>query len=227
MVLVGHANCRDAPCVLESRVDADAVRLLRQRSAMPGRGHRPWKSLQSLLEFRSPTRQIATRGHGPQRRLRIDARIDAAAAVEPTLRVGVVKIVQDAGHLHALILVQVVFEDALGTGSLVEHQVLADQTAGVGKALRKAIAGGIEEQSSSLCTIGRQHHGTRRLKMLPLVAVEITNTRGAALRVGVDVKHVTTRSNLTKPGGFGLWNHGVERGGLGARLTAETHAEST
>ena len=70
-----------------------------------------------------------------QRRLRIDARIDAAAAIEPAFRIGIVEIMQDASHLHALVLVQFMLEHALHAGALVEHQILADHAARIGQAL--------------------------------------------------------------------------------------------
>ena len=43
-------------------------------------------------------------------RLRAHARIDAAAAVKPALRVGIIEIVHDARHLHALVLVELMLE---------------------------------------------------------------------------------------------------------------------
>src|SRR4029077_2514889 len=81
-----------------------------------------------------------TRGGGanrPRHRLRPDASVEPAAAIVPALRVRIVEIVHDARDLHALVFVQLVLEHAERAPGVVEHQVLADEAARVGKALWK------------------------------------------------------------------------------------------
>ncbi len=117
-------------------------------------------------------------------------------------------------------------EHALHAGALVEHQMLADHAARIGKPVRETIAGGIEQQSRGLRAIRRQHHGSRRLKVRAFLAVEVVHAGGAPLRIGIHVVDEAIGANLTQPGGLCFRNHGVQRGGLGARLAAVAHAEA-
>src|SRR6202011_5740795 len=113
MIFVGDANGGNSPRIFQSRVNAHAIGLERQRSAMSGGGHRTWKGFQARLEARTPPRQIASRRHRPAGGLRTYARIDAAAAIEPALRIGEVEVMQDASDLYALVLVEFMFEHRL------------------------------------------------------------------------------------------------------------------
>ena len=74
----------------------------------------------------------------PRRRLRPDPRVEASAAVVAALRIRIVEVVQDARDLHALVLVQLVLEDAERAAAVVEHQVFADEPARVRQTVRKA-----------------------------------------------------------------------------------------
>ena len=69
------------------------------------RGNASSRSLSAL-----PNAATRRRRQGPADGLAADARIDAAAAVKAALRICVVEVVQDAGHLHALVLVELMFE---------------------------------------------------------------------------------------------------------------------
>src|SRR6266852_5208795 len=113
VVLIGDPDGGNAPCVLYCRVQAHAVGFERQRGAMPG-GHRgPRECLQPRLELRTPGRQVAARGQRPDTGLGVDAGVDAAAAIEPALRIGIVEVVEDARNLDALVIIDLVFEDGM------------------------------------------------------------------------------------------------------------------
>ena len=114
MILVGHANRRQAPGVLQLGIERDAVGLDRQRGAVTGDQHGARELRQARLVGAAPRWALGRQCACAQiDGLRADARVDAAAAVEAALRIGVVEIVHDARDLHALVLVQLVLEHAL------------------------------------------------------------------------------------------------------------------
>ena len=192
----------------------------------PAAHHGTRKCLDPRLEVGAPARQFAAARHGPDRRLRIDSSVDAAAAVEAALRVGVVEIMHDARHLHALVLVELMLEHRVRRRALVEHEVLAHHPAGVRQPLGKAVAGGIEQQTHRLRAVRGQDHRPRFLEMLAFVAVEIMHAGGAAARIGIHVVNIALRPHLAAPRRLGFRNHGVQRGRLRPRLAAEAHAEA-
>src|ERR1700755_2696134 len=61
----------------------------------------------------------------------VHARVEAAAPVEATLWVGAVEIVQHASDYDALVFVHGMLEEAASDLARVEHQVFADESAGV------------------------------------------------------------------------------------------------
>jgi hypothetical protein len=119
--------------------------------------------------------------------------------------------VNDSSDLHALVFVQLVFEDAERPRSAVEHEVRADQSARVGKSVRKLCVGGHQEQPWRLGSIGADDDGTRSLKALASVAIEIQNACGAPLSVGLDARDVAVRPHLASSRRLRFRNHGGER----------------
>src|SRR6202022_1928953 len=103
-------------------------------------------------------------------------RIDPASAVETALRIGIVEIVKNTRDLNALVIIDLVLEDGVHAGALIEHEMLADHTTRIGQALREEIAGGIEQQACRFRAIRRQHDGPCLLEMSALVAVEVVHS---------------------------------------------------
>src|ERR1700730_5355402 len=125
-------------------------------------------------------RQIAAGGQRPTDGLTAHSRVDAAPAVEAALRIGFIEVMQDSCHLHALVLIELLLEHRVYAGSLIEHEILADQTAGICKSLGEPRAAGIEEQPSRLRAVRGDHNRPRLLKMFTLVDVEIRHAGAAA-----------------------------------------------
>src|SRR5260221_14050348 len=118
---------------------------------------------------------------------------------------------QYSGYLHALVFIELLLEYRVYPVSLIEHQILADQTAEICKSLGETRAAGIEEQSSRFGAVRGDHNRLRLLKMFALVAIEIRHAGAAAFRIRVDPEHVAARSDFATPGGFRFWNHRVQR----------------
>ena len=55
------------------------------------------------------------------------ASIEAAAAVETALLVGLVEVMNDFRDLYTAVVIERVFEDAVDGGVSIEHQVAADK----------------------------------------------------------------------------------------------------
>src|SRR6202023_2676483 len=104
-------------------------------------------------------------------------------AIKAALRIRLIEVMQDSGYLHALVLIELLLEHRVYAGSLIEHQILADQTAGICKSLGETRAAGVEEQTSRFGAVRADHNRLRFLKMFALVAIEIRHTGAAAFRV--------------------------------------------
>ena len=94
--------------------------------------------------------------------------------------------------------------------SLIEHEVLADESARVGKPVRSAAVCGVEQQSRGFGAVRTQHHDARLLRLLESLAVEVAHSGRTAARIAVDPKDVALRANLATPGRLRLRDHGVE-----------------
>src|SRR5881396_2502876 len=68
--------------------------------------------------------------------IELQAGIDSTAPVETALRIGVIEILDHAGHAHALEFVKRVFEGSEREAAEIHHKELADQSAGICQPLR-------------------------------------------------------------------------------------------
>src|ERR1700676_197405 len=99
---------------------------------------------QSILEALAPTRRFRRESaHGKANRGEIEARVEAAAAVETDLlSIQLVKVMEDTADREPFVVVERMFEDSHRHGAAVEHEVFADQTAGIRETVGELLVGG-------------------------------------------------------------------------------------
>src|SRR5210317_1973835 len=123
MILIGHTQCRTAVAILQLRVERNTIALARQRSTAAEYGQTAGKTLgKRALELGTPGRRV-----GRQTVQRVEnrcrrqkrTRVDDATAVEAAFRIRLIKILNDARALDALVLVQIVLEHRIRTGMAV------------------------------------------------------------------------------------------------------------
>src|ERR1700735_989646 len=149
MVLVSQAQRRQSPVVLHVGIERDAVRLERQRRAVRHDLHRAREVVRyCILETLAPARRTwGQNTSGKTNRRQIKSRIDPAAAVEAELlRVEFVKIMNDAADRKSLVVVERLFKHSDRNGTRIEHQMLADESAGIGESIRKLFVGRKQQQ---------------------------------------------------------------------------------
>ena len=129
-----------------------------------------------------PSPHVADPGGSPPSaksdRVHAEARIDAAAAVESSARIRLIEIEHDARVLHALVLVERVLELRVDAEVGVEHQVLADDAARIGKAVLEAGRRGVEQQPRRLAAVRAEHDGLGALQLQLLLRRRSSETPG-------------------------------------------------
>src|SRR6266403_3530249 len=143
MIPVRHAQRGKAPGVVEVGIQRKAVFFLRQRSAVREDldGAREVMG-DGVLEFFAPARRIRRQAatSGEIDRGHIKARVETPAAVEAdSLRIEFVEIVEDAADSESFVVVQLFIENTERNSTGVEHEILADEAAGVGEAIRELL----------------------------------------------------------------------------------------
>ena len=175
----------------------------------------------------SRPRTVRRRGpNRPPRRLRPDPRVEAAAAIEPALGIRVVEVVDDARHLHALVFVQLVLEDAEGTRRVVEHQVLADHAARIRQPVRELRVRRHQQQPRRFGAVRPHDQRTRPLESFAPPPIEVGNAGRAARSIGLDARDVAVGPHFAAAGGFRLRHDGRQRGRLRHHLAAEAVTEA-
>src|SRR5258708_9887190 len=91
------------------------------------------------------------------------------------------------------------FEETHGAGVAVEHQVFADEAAGVGEAIRKLLVGGEQEQARSLRAVGANNNRLSSLQMRIALLIEIACSSDAAQLVRFHAVDVRVRPHLAPP----------------------------
>src|SRR6267143_1664627 len=120
MILVGQTERGQAPGVLQIGIEGKAVVFDRQRSAMA-------ENLHGAIEIVSES----------------EARVETAAPVETDLIViKLIKIVEDAADGVAFVVVERMLKLGKYGAAAIEHQILANEAAGVGEAIRELLVGG-------------------------------------------------------------------------------------
>src|SRR5882757_9514190 len=99
-------------------------------------------------------------------------------------------------------------EDASGYAAAVEHEVFADDAAGVGETIGKLFVGGEQQQARSFGAIGADDYSFGFLQMRVAMFVEIDGAGGAAVAIHFNAVDVGIRANLAAAGLFGYGNGG-------------------
>src|SRR4029077_5724387 len=89
---------------------------------------------QSILEAFAPGgRAWRQTADGKANRRNVEARVNAAAAVEADLlRIQFVKIVEQTADRKPLVIVEGLLENGVGDAAAVEHEIFANDAAGIG-----------------------------------------------------------------------------------------------
>ena len=95
----------------------------------------------------------------------------------------------------------------------VEHQVLAQESAGIGQPVGEAAGGGVQQQPRRADAIAREDDDLCRLELLDAVDVVINHARRHAVFAGGDLAHAAVGPKLDF-GADGMW----PVGDVGARL---------
>src|ERR1700733_6921188 len=130
---------------------------------MREQGHGARKVLPNrFLVFETPLGYIVRKA--PERkppRIKVETRVNRAAAVETTSRIGSIEVVNQARYLNTLVFVQRMLEQRARFGAVVPHQVLANQPAGVGKPVREQVRLRQQQQLRRFNSIRTEHHHLR------------------------------------------------------------------
>ena len=130
MGLIGEAHCGKAPRVFRLGIEADGIGFKRQTGGVGQYSHRAVVIfLQRFLKARTPARRIGRQtGQREADGIEIETGIDAAATIETALRIGVVEILNHAGHLHTLVFVEGMFKGSKREAAPIHHEELADHS---------------------------------------------------------------------------------------------------
>src|SRR5437016_3487435 len=140
MILVGQAERRQAPGILQIGIEREAVVLQRQGRAMAEDFHGAIEIVrESGLEILSPAwRPGGQTAESKADRREIETSIKSASAIESDfLWIEFVKIVQHAADGEALVVVKRMLELTGDNAAAVEHQIFSDDTAGVRETIGK------------------------------------------------------------------------------------------
>src|SRR5260370_31540083 len=91
------------------------------------------------------------------------------------------------------------FEETHGGAVAGEHEVFAEEGAGVGEAIGKLLVGGEQEQARSLRAVGANNNRLSSLQMRIALLIEIDCASDAAQLVRFDAVDVRVRPNLAAP----------------------------
>src|SRR5712691_33151 len=229
MVLVGHAETWKAPGVFEAGVEGEVVAFDGERGAMTEdlQGARVIVR-QRVFEPFAPARSAGGQGAGSKSYGRpIEARVESSSTVESNLLgIQLVKVVQEAADREALVIVEGMLEDARAGRVAVEHQIFANDAAGIGEAIGELLVGGEQKQTWSFGAVGADDHGLSSLQMRVALLVEVDGAGDTAVAVQFDAMDVGVRADFAAPGFLCHANRGGEGTGFCAHFAAERLAEA-
>src|SRR5882762_1212499 len=99
-------------------------------------------------------------------------------------------------------------EDAGGYAAAVEHEVFADDAAGVGETVGKLFVGGEQKKARSFGTVGADDYGFGSLEMRVAMFIEVDGAGGAAVAIQFNAMDVGVRANFAAAGFFSYGNGG-------------------
>src|SRR5712692_6537095 len=123
----------------------------------------------------APPRQqsVGLAGNGLRHRSDAAAELKGVATHETARRIGFVELFAPETSRRRAIAVGRLVHVAVGLRIWMEHQVLADQSAGIGKPVRKAAGGRIQEQPRRADAVTGDHNDFGGLKLLDTILVVV------------------------------------------------------
>src|ERR1700676_2265938 len=118
-------------------------------------------------------------------------------------------------------------EDSGGDTPAVEHEIFADDAAGIGETVGELLVGGEEKQARSFGAVGADDYSFGFLQVSVALFVEVGGAGDAAVVVHLNAMDVGVGADLAAAGFLGDGNGGGEGAGLGADFAAEGEAEAT
>src|SRR5689334_22006878 len=107
---------------------------------------------------------------------------------------------KDTADAVAFVIVKRLLIDTHDAAIGVEHQVLANQATGIGKAIRKLLASGKQKQARGFRSVGADYDSFSFLQMRAAFLVKINCSDGAPAGVEFDFVNVRVRADLTAAG---------------------------
>src|SRR5271154_3144432 len=199
MIFIGHAQGRETPRVFHVGVEREAIVFDRQRSAVAKDFDRAGEVIaEDFFETFPPARSARRKSaKGKADRRHVEARVEAAAAVEANfIGIEFVKIVEDTADGKTFVVVEGMLENTDGKRAAVKHQVLADDSAAVGEAVRKLLVGGEQQEARRFRAIRADNDGFRFLALDVALRIEINSAGGAAVSMDLDAMDVGVRADF-------------------------------
>src|ERR1700730_19269175 len=133
---------------------------------------------------------------------------------------------KQAADGETFVIVDGMLEDGGGDAAAVEHEIFADDAAGVGETVGELFVGGEQKQARSFGAVGADDYGFGFLQMRVAFFVEVNGAGDAAVAVQLDAMDVGVGANFAAAGFLGDGNGGGEGAGFGANFAAEGQAEA-
>src|SRR5579859_7045428 len=116
-------------------------------------------------------------------------------------------------------------EDRSGNAAAVEHEIFADDAAGIGQTVGELLTGGKKQQARSFRAIGADDNGFGLLQMRVALFVEVDSTGNPPVAVRRDAMNVRIRTNLAAGGFFSHADGGGQRARYGADFTTKPETQ--
>ncbi len=134
---------------------------------------------------------------------------------------------EEAADGETFVIIEGMLENGVGDTAAVEHEVFADDAAGIGEAVGKLLVRGEEKQAGRFRAVGADYDGFCFLQMRIALLVKVDRASHAAVVVHLDAMDVGLGANLAMAGFLRHADGGGEGAGFCADLAAEGEAEAT
>src|SRR5690242_2068949 len=199
MVFICQTKSGQSPGIFQFGIQRKRIVLDRQGSAVSGNLHAPRKVMfERGFKIFTPARRLG--GHsaeGKRDRSESVAGVEAAASIKAHLfMIEFVEVVKHAADAVAFVVVERLIVNTEDAAVDIEHQILADQAAGICQAIRELLVCGKQEQARSLSTVGADDYGLGLLKMRVALFIKVDSSSRAAIAVQFNAMHIGIRTDL-------------------------------
>src|SRR5258708_16846555 len=133
---------------------------------------------------------------------------------------------EEAADGEPFVIMEGMLEKGVGDTAAVEHEVFADDAAGMGEAVGKVLVRGEEKEAGRFRAVGADYDGFCFLQVRVALFVEVDRSGDAAVVVHFDAMDVGVGANFAAAGFFRYADGGGEGAGLCADFAAEGKAEA-